>query len=136
MGAQRTGEDQQGDLLVLDAGALIAYERGDQRVAALIEEGALLARLIVPASVVAEVWRGGPRAARLAHLFNASEIDSLDEARAREIGVRLGARDAGDVTDAHAVCCALEHSARVVTSDSDDIRALTAPDEPLALISV
>lgn len=37
--------------LVLDAGALIAYERAKQSVA-----------------VVAEVWRGGPRSARIAKL--------------------------------------------------------------------
>ncbi|HET8639307.1 MAG TPA: PIN domain-containing protein [Solirubrobacterales bacterium] len=135
MGAQGTRKNRRRDL-VLDAGALIAYERGDRRVAALIKKGVLLARLIVPASVVAEVWRGGPTAARLAHIFNASEIDPLDEGRAKEVGVRLGTRDAQNVTDAHVVCCALGHDAKVVTSDPDDMEALAKPGEPLALIAV
>lgn len=46
--------------LVLDAGALIALERGDGRMRALCRE-ALSSRvkLVVPASVVAQVARGG-----------------------------------------------------------------------------
>jgi hypothetical protein len=83
---------------------------------------------------VAQAWRGGPRSASLARLIGVGEIDPLDTVRAKEIGVRLGARGATDITDAHVVCCALEHRATVATSDPTDIEALTEAGERLALI--
>jgi predicted nucleic acid-binding protein len=72
----------------------------------------------------------------LARLVEASEIDPLDEERAKAVGVRLGRRDASDVADAHVVCCASEQRAAVVTSDSEDIRALAEPGESLTLVSI
>lgn len=46
----------------LDTGALLALERGDPRIRALLrrtqENGLALA---VPAGVIAQSWRGGPR---------------------------------------------------------------------------
>jgi hypothetical protein len=104
---------------------------------ALVEDALVFpSRLIVPASALAQAWRGGPRSASLARLIDASEIDSLDENRAKEVGVRLGARSGSDVADAHVVCCAVEHRAEVATSDPDDIRALAEIGKPLALIPV
>ncbi|MGH4014459.1 MAG: hypothetical protein ACRDSL_11160 [Pseudonocardiaceae bacterium] len=53
--------------LILDAGALIAIDRDDRRVAGLIELGRRAgASLVIPAPVVAQAWRGGARQARLA----------------------------------------------------------------------
>ena len=44
--------------LTLDAGALIALERGDRRVVALLREALdRRVRICVPAGVVAQVWR-------------------------------------------------------------------------------
>ena len=104
---------------------------------ALVEDALVFAsRLIVPASALAQAWRGGPRSASLARLIDAGEIDPLDEVRAKEVGIRLGARRASDVADAHVVCCAVEHRAEVATSDPDDIRALADIGKPLALIPV
>lgn len=116
---------------------MIAFERGDRNVA-LILKGALAfgSRVIVPAGALAQVWRGGARSAPLSRVVDAAEIEPLDEARAKEIGERLGSRGATDVTDAHVVCCAVEHCAAVATSDSDDIRALAGPGETIALIEV
>jgi hypothetical protein len=121
---------------VLDAGALIALERGDRQLAAIL--GSALAtgsRVFVPASAFAQAWRGGPRSARLARLLDAGEIDPLDGDRAKQVGVRLGARNGSDVVDAHVVCCALESAATVATSDGNDIRALVGPTEHLRLIA-
>jgi len=92
-------------------------------------------RVIVPASVLAQVWRGGPRSARLAHLLESSGVDVLDEKRAKEVGVRLGSRDADDVADAHVACCAIERRAAIVTSDRADIEALIEPGECVGLIA-
>lgn len=91
---------------------------------------------MIPASVLAQVWRGGPKSARLARLLAGSEVDSLDENRAKEVGVRLGARGGEDVVDTHVVCCGVEHEAAIVTSDRDAIQALIELGEPVRLIAV
>lgn len=64
------------------------------------------------------------------------DIDSLDEPRAKEVGVRLGLRGGSDVADAHVVCCAVERQAPIATSDPGDIEALAEAGEPLTLIPV
>lgn len=92
--------------------------------------------ILVPATVLAQAWRGGPRSALLARLLAGAVGDSLDERRAKEVGERLGRYDKTDVADAHVVCCALEQGAILVTSDPDDMEALMAPNEHLVLISV
>lgn len=123
--------------LVLDAGALIAIERHDRSMWAILAEARERgADTIVPASALAQVWRGGSRSAPLALLLDASVLDALDEERAKEIGERLGKRAASDVSDAHVACCAVERRAAVATSDPDDIAALADPDRELALIRV
>jgi hypothetical protein len=122
---------------VLDAGALIAFERFEEQVDAfleeLIEEGD---EILIPASALAQVWRGGPRSARLARLMAGSKSDVLDEARAKDIGERLGRRDKADIADAHVVCCALDCDADLIASDPEDMEALIAPNENLVLVSV
>jgi predicted nucleic acid-binding protein len=121
--------------LILDAGALIAFERGDRDFDAILRKALVLpSRIVMPATALAQVWRGGPRSAALARLIDASEIDPLDEDRAKEVGVRLGARSGSDVADAHVVCCALENRAIVATSDPIDIETLIGPGERLVLI--
>lgn len=92
-------------------------------------------RILIPASVLAQIWRGGPRSALLARLISAGEVDSLDEARAREVGERLGHRDKADIADAHVVCCALDRDAALITSDREDMEALVKPGEWLALVA-
>ncbi|HZK16132.1 MAG TPA: hypothetical protein VFC52_06055 [Solirubrobacterales bacterium] len=93
-------------------------------------------RVIVPACALAQVWRGGPRSARLARLLDSAGVDVLDEKRAKEVGVRLGSREADDVADAHVACCAIERRAAIVTSDRDDIEALIEPGERVGLIDI
>lgn len=123
--------------LVLDAGALIGLERGSQMVITMAEQAHELGgETVIPASVLGQVWRGGPKAARLARLVAGSEVDALDKDRATEIGMRLGARGGTDVVDAHVACCAAEREAVVATSDVVDIQGLIEPDEPVRLIAV
>lgn len=135
MGAQGICKGSEGTL-VLDAGALIALERGDRQVRALVKVGDAAGKVIVPASALAQVWRGGPRSARLALMIKLADVDALDESRAKEIGVRLARSGAKDITDCHVVCCALDRLAIVATSDSSDIEALVTANEPLSLIAV
>jgi predicted nucleic acid-binding protein len=136
VGSQGSEKSPTGDF-ILDAGALIALERGDRRLVAILGGAAALdCQVVIPASVLAQIWRGGSRPAALARLVDASAVDPLSEERAKEVGVRLGLRAASDVADAHVVCCAVEGGATIVTSDGSDIQALVGPDERLTLISV
>jgi hypothetical protein len=98
-----------------------------------IEEGD---EILIPASVLAQVWRGGQRSARLARLIAGCQSDPLDEARAKEVGERLGSRSKSDIADAHVICCALDCDADLITSDPEDMEALTGPSEHLTLVSV
>jgi predicted nucleic acid-binding protein len=123
--------------LILDTGALIDVERGSKTVIAMTKQAHKLGGdTVIPASALAQAWRGGPRSARLAKLIDGSEIDALSEERAKEIGVRLAARGGSDITDAHVACCAIEHQAVVATSDREDIEALVEPDAPVRLVPV
>ena len=136
MGSQGSGKGASRDV-VLDAGALIAFERGDQNLKAILRNVlAAGARVVIPATALAQVWRGGPGSAPLARLVDAGEVEPLDEKRAKEVGVRLGTRGASDVADAQVFCCAVDHRAMIASSDSDDIRALAEPGERVTVIAV
>lgn len=116
--------------LTLDAGALIAFERNDRLVVALLSRALEHDySLAVPAGVVGQVWRDGRRQVRLSRLLASREVEveSLDDRRAREAGQLCGARGCTDVVDASVVLCARARGHRIVTSDSADIRVL-APE--------
>jgi hypothetical protein len=122
--------------LTLDSGALIAFERNDRRVVALIARTlAHGSSLAVPAGVVGQVWRDGRRQARLARLLAAPDVlvESLDDRRAREAGQLCGARNTADVIDASVVLCARAHGHRIATSDPGDLLRL---DPQAAVIPV
>lgn len=116
---------------------MIAFERGNRQIRGFLTmAGETRERILIPASALAQVWRGGPRSAGLARLVAGSGSDSLDESRAREIGERLSSRNTTDVADAHVVCCALDCDADLITSDPSDMEALVEPGEDLTLVSV
>jgi len=122
--------------LTLDSGALIAFERNDRSIVAIIaravQQGVTLA---VPAGVVGQVWRDGRRQARLARLLGAPqmEIEPLDDIRARAAGQLCGVSGTRDVIDASVVLCARGRGHGVVTSDLDDLRRL---DPSLRLVPI
>lgn len=123
--------------LVLDAGALIAVERYDRSMWAILAEARERGtEAVVPATALAEAWRGGPRSAAIARLLDACVIDPLDERRAKEVGVRLGARRMSDVPDGHVACVATTRRAVVATTDPDDIAALADPGDAIALVRI
>ena len=113
---------------VLDSGALVAVERRDARVRALLTAAALEGeRLRVLSVVLAQVWRGGgPRQALLARWLRGAEVDvvDVDEDLGRQAGVLLGRAGGDDVVDAAVVALARQVREPVVTSDVDDLRAL------------
>lgn len=113
---------------MLDAGALIAVERGSRMLIGLAERGrATGGRVVVPAPVLAQVWRGSQRQALLSRFLNLSmvEVDVLTEAAWRAAGELCGIAGTSDVVDAAVITCARARGARVVvTSDPDDLRRL------------
>ena len=122
--------------LTLDTGALLALERGDARIRAVLRranEGGV--RLAVPAGVVAQAWRGGPRQARVARLLAdpATEVVPLDDPMARAVGLLCGRTGHPDVVDVSVVLCARTRGHSVITSDPGD---LTAVDPGLALVPI
>lgn len=114
--------------MTLDAGALLAIERGDRRLSALLKITlAEDAPIYVPAGVVAQVWRGGSRQARLARLMadSAVTVVPLDEAAARAAGTLCAHARTRDVVDASVVWCARTHgSTPIITSDPEDLTRL------------
>lgn len=112
---------------ILDAGALIGFERNQRRVVAIVAR-ALEHRdfLLVPAGVVAQVWRDGSRQARLTRLLGAPlcEVLALDDRQARASGQLCGVANTIDVVDASVAVAARDRGARVITSDPDDLRQL------------
>lgn len=111
--------------LVLDAGALVALDRGDR---------AIIARLIAARvrgdvlrtnpMVVAQVWRGtGGREAVLATALSAVEVHAIDEATGRAAGQLLARSATSDPIDASVVLLARPGD-RILTSDPRDIGRL------------
>ena len=125
MGKTRTFPSTPG--LTLDAGALIAIDRGDGRMIALLRQALSQGRRFrVPAGVVGQAWRDGRRQAVLARFLRGAEVDviPLDDLRSRAAGELCGAAGSADVIDASVVLVALEHHDIVVTGDPSDLRRL------------
>jgi predicted nucleic acid-binding protein len=113
--------------VVLDAGALIAFERNDRKVRVLVELSIQHgARLMAPAGVVAQTWRNGARQARLARLLASGvvSVQALDQEEAQAVGVLCGKSGSADVVDASVALLARRHGATVVSSDAADLQRI------------
>lgn len=113
--------------LVLDSGALIAVEKADRPTLMIMEAARRRGReLVVPAGVVAQVWRDGQRQARLARFLAAHgvEVEVLTGAGAKASGVVCGRAGTADIVDASVVVAARRHHATVVSSDRADLEVL------------
>lgn len=109
---------------VLDAGALIAVDKRDRAVGAMLR---VLQRDGVPvvtsAAVVAQAWRDPRRQANLARVLTGVDIAALDDGAATKVGELLRANGTSDLADAH-LALLVQPQDRVLTSDEDDINAL------------
>jgi hypothetical protein len=120
------GEEGPGSV-VLDAGALIAFERADPRMRALFREALRRGtRLIVPATVLAQVWRDGARQVVLRALLAepTTEIPPLDRVLAEAAGTLCGRTKTSDIVDAAVVLIARAKRAPIVSSDVGDLSHL------------
>lgn len=110
--------------LVFDAGALIALERGDREVAAMLMAAAKSGtEAITSSACVAQVWRNPARQARLARALVGFVECDLDARRARDCGTLLARSKTTDITDA-AVSLLAGDGDTLLTSDPEDIRRL------------
>ena len=110
--------------LILDAGALIAYERRDRTVRAYLERAERTETpVLTTAGVIAQVWREPARQARVARLLRGVEEVELTRVRARVVGLLLGVSKSADVVDG-SVLEAAEDGDEILTSDPDDITPL------------
>lgn len=118
--------------VVLDAGALIAIERGNRRLMRVLE---LADEVHVPAGALAQVWRDPSRQALLARFVAAEEtsVHALTGERAKAAGLICGRSGTVDVIDASVVLLAREADAVILTSDPDDLSRL-APDLRIAAV--
>lgn len=122
--------------ITFDAGGLIALERGDRRVVALLARAAERGRRVtVPATALAQVIRRPVRQARLARLIRQTSTDlvALDGPDATATGLLLATSGTDDIVDAHVVICARRAEQVVVTSDADDLRQLD-PALPFVIV--
>ena len=113
--------------IVLDTGALIALERGDKRMIALLDRALTQSRAFrVPAGVVGQAWRNGRLQVTSALFLRSEEVEivPLDEQLARSCGELRGAASASEVIDASVVIIARERQDLIVMSDPGDLRRL------------
>jgi hypothetical protein len=112
--------------VVYDAGALLAAERGDDRLRALHQRFLLHGiSPYVPTPVLTQAWRGGSRQVGLARVLKGCAVQPPDEDIAKRAGVLLGLSGTADAVDAIVVATAIKLVATVVTSDPKDLRILS-----------
>jgi len=122
--------------VVIDAGGLIALERSDRRVGLILEAAQLSrSRVLIPATVLAQVIRDPARQARIQRLLQreGTELVPLDGIYAQAVGLLLAKTGLSDIVDAHVVVCAQEGDFDVITSDARDLLRL---DPLLAIVAV
>jgi PIN domain len=122
--------------ITFDAGGLIALERNDRRVFSILATALEdRARIVIPATALAQVIRNPARQVRLWRMVqhDETEVVPLDGLHAQAVGVLLARTGTSDIADAHVVICAQRSGFVVITSDPLDLRRL---DPKLRMITV
>ena len=122
--------------ITFDAGGLIALDRGDRRVLALLARATQRGmRVTIPATALAQAIRSPARQVRLSRLIRQANTNlvALDGPDATATGLLLARSRTNDIVDAHVVICARSAEHVVVTSDAEDLRRI---DPGLQLVAV
>jgi predicted nucleic acid-binding protein len=122
--------------LVLDTGALVAIERGEGAMRALLAKAIdKNVHFAIPVGVLAQAWRGGNRQEILAAFLKTSRVQivSMDRELGLAAGVLCGRTGTSDVVDATVVLVARRLRAVIITGDPKDLRTL---DPKAALIEL
>jgi len=115
--------------LILDAGALIAIERGRSSTRSLIDVAVEdKAPVVVPSVVLAQVWRDARRQVLLTRLLQGVVVEPVDRSLAEAAGLLCAAAGTTDVVDAVVVASARRRHAAVLTSDARDLDRLASAD--------
>jgi predicted nucleic acid-binding protein len=125
MGKRRARKATAG--ITLDTGALIALDRGNKRMIALLDRALAQGFAFrVPSGVLGQAWRDGRVQVTLGRFLRSEEVEiiSLDEQLARTCGELCGATNTSDIIDASVVILARERQDHIVTSDPYDLRRL------------
>jgi hypothetical protein len=112
-------------MLILDAGAFVAVERGDREVLALLKRERLAGRVpVTHGGIVGQVWRSGSgRQAPIVKILAAVEVTPLDLDLGRRAGSLLARTRTADVIDAAVVLLAADGD-DILTSDPGDLTVL------------
>ena len=112
--------------LVLDTGALVALDRNDRSIWAMLRNAADdSAEVSVPAGVIAQAWRDGSSQALLARALSHCDEVALDGSLARATGLLCGRAGTADIVDASVAVIAAARTrggpVALVTSDPTDL---------------
>lgn len=122
--------------VTFDTGVLVGLDRHDRSAWLALEEAvARGVRPVVPAPVVTQAWRSR-RQANLARALRHCRVEATDADLAREAGRLCGEADRHDAVDAIVVASAARRRDAVVTADGDDIGALAAHVDGVAVVVV
>jgi hypothetical protein len=110
--------------IVFDTGGLIALDRGQREIGALLAAAAANGvEVVTSTGCVAQAWRDPARQARLARALRGFLERPLDPAAARNCGRLLARAGTSDVVDA-ALTLVVQDGDTVVTADPRDIEHL------------
>jgi hypothetical protein len=116
--------------IVLDTGALIAGDRNDPKITAIVKAARdNEANVLVPAGCLSEAWRDGRRQANLSRLLKAVHgVPAIDAEAAKRAGELLfrTARDVGPIDASVVDVCSRYAPCVLVTSDPEDMNLLLA----------
>jgi hypothetical protein len=109
-------------MLILDAGAFVAAERGNREILARVKRERQLGHPpVTNGAVVAQVWRGGRGSqAPLAQLLAGTDVAPVDHLLGKRAGTLLARTGAADAIDASLVCLAQDGD-DILTSDPGDL---------------
>ncbi len=122
--------------ITFDSGGLIALDRNNRRVLALIARASERGlRLTIPATALAQAMRNPARQARLSRLIRQAGTDliALDGPGATAVGLLFTQTATADIVDAHVAVCARRAGQAVITSDPADLRRI-APELRLLVV--
>ncbi|MBA2326445.1 MAG: PIN domain-containing protein [Actinobacteria bacterium] len=114
------------DPITLDAGALVAVDRGEHAtwsdLKTMVRAGSIP---VIPTPVVVQTWRGA-RQGRLGQLLRLCHVEPLDETTARRAGELCGRAGTADPVDAVVIVSASRRGGIVLTSDAGDLARLVS----------
>jgi hypothetical protein len=120
--------------MVLDAGALIAIDRGDRAVLSRLQRAWNGGEPVRTNSMaLAQTWRDGKRQATLAKALHDIEVRPVTEADGRRAGELLGVSGTADAIDASVALLAVRGD-QLYTSDVGDLRKLCGAGDIRAVV--